>query len=58
MMYVDILDRFIPDLQGDYTGKITMKEMRMLRVALKTQDAINDVLDEEIELSRKDRSNK
>lgn len=49
MNYIDLLDKFVPGLKG-YTATLTKKEIRMLRVALRTQDAINDVLDEEIEL--------
>ena len=51
MRYTDILDKFIPNLQGEYSClKLNAKEMRMIRLALKTQDVINDVLDEEIDL--------
>lgn len=51
MRYVDILNKFVPDLRGEYSCiKLTAKEMRMIRLALKTQDAITDVLDEEIDL--------
>lgn len=52
MRYADLLNKFVPDLHGQYSClKLNAKEMRMIRLALKTQDAINDALDEEIELS-------
>lgn len=50
MRYEDLLSKFVPDLHGNYSCiKLNAKEMRMIRLALKTQDAINDALDEEIE---------
>lgn len=49
MRYEDLLDKFVPDLHGHWSCiKLNAKEMRMIRLALKTQDAINDALDEEI----------
>lgn len=52
MRYEDLLNKFVPDLYGNWSCiKLSTKEMRMIRLALKTQDAINDALDEEIELN-------